>query len=94
MGRTTLINWEGLNAQMKDMAAGIAHVQVETRVSEGDPARTIVDTARQVAPVIIVIGNHGRTGLSRLLMGSVAEYVVRHAPCPVLTVKNPSCYAP
>jgi nucleotide-binding universal stress UspA family protein len=39
---------------------------------------------------IIVIGTHGRTGLTRLLMGSVAEAIVRRATCPVLTVKQPT----
>ena len=46
-------------------------------------------TQAEVGADIIVIGSHGRTGLSRLLMGSVAEHVVRKAGCPVLTVKSP-----
>ena len=52
------------------------------------PAReTIVDTATEEGADLIVIGTHGRTGLTRLVIGSVAERVVRIAPCPVLIVK-------
>lgn len=49
----------------------------------------IVDYAREAQIDLIVIGTHGRGGVSRLLMGSVAERVVRMAPCPVLTVRHP-----
>jgi nucleotide-binding universal stress UspA family protein len=56
----------------------------------GDPARAIVQTAEDEHADLIVMGTHGRTGLTRLLMGSVAEAVVRNAPCPVLTVKHPA----
>ncbi|MCI0361795.1 MAG: universal stress protein [Planctomycetaceae bacterium] len=54
----------------------------------GDPAEAIVQLADADHVDLIVMGTHGRTGLSRLLMGSVAEAVVRRAPCPVLTVKQ------
>jgi nucleotide-binding universal stress UspA family protein len=64
-------------------------ISIEHHLVEGDPATTIVREARQFAVDLIVMGMHGRTGLSRLLMGSVAEQVVRRAHCPVLTVKNP-----
>jgi universal stress protein A len=56
----------------------------------GDPAQAIVQTAEDEHADLIVMGTHGRTGLTRLLMGSVAEAVVRKAPCPVLTVKHPA----
>jgi universal stress protein A len=56
-------------------------------VVEGDPAAAILGAAREGNCDLIVMGTHGRTGLNRLLMGSVAEEVVRKAPCPVLTVK-------
>jgi nucleotide-binding universal stress UspA family protein len=52
-----------------------------------DPALAIVDFAKEIHADLIVIGTHGRTGVSRLLMGSVAEHVVRTAPCPVLVVR-------
>jgi nucleotide-binding universal stress UspA family protein len=48
---------------------------------------TICDTAREEAAEYIVIGTHGRTGLDRLMLGSIAERVVRTAPCPVVTVR-------
>lgn len=51
------------------------------------PAQAIVDHAKDIHADIIVLGTHGRTGVSRLLMGSVAETVVRTAPCPVLVVR-------
>jgi nucleotide-binding universal stress UspA family protein len=53
------------------------------------PAETIVSYARDAMIDFIIIGTHGRTGLSRLLLGSVAEHIVRLAPCPVLTVRQP-----
>ena len=54
----------------------------------GMPAATIVDYATATHAGLIVMGTHGRTGLAHLLMGSVAEQVVRTAPCPVLTVRQ------
>jgi nucleotide-binding universal stress UspA family protein len=56
---------------------------------EGDPAGEIVDYAREASIDLIVMGTHGRSGLERLLMGSVAEKVLREAPCSVLVVKLP-----
>jgi len=53
------------------------------------PAQTILAFAEQHQIDLIVLGTHGRTGLSRLFMGSVAQHVVRMAPCPVLTVRHP-----
>jgi nucleotide-binding universal stress UspA family protein len=53
------------------------------------PAEEIVKLATREHVDAIVLGTHGRSGLSRLLMGSVAESVVRNAPCPVVTVKQP-----
>jgi nucleotide-binding universal stress UspA family protein len=64
-------------------------VAVEYRLEEGDPATAIVQVAQEAGCDLIVMGTHGRTGLARLLMGSVAEKVVREAPCLVLTVKTP-----
>jgi nucleotide-binding universal stress UspA family protein len=63
--------------------------RVEHRLEEGDAAREILRVAREVAADLIVIGTHGRTGLPRLLLGSVAEQIVGAATCPVLTVKMP-----
>jgi nucleotide-binding universal stress UspA family protein len=60
---------------------------VETRVVTGAPARAIVATAQSDGCDVIVMGTHGRTGLSHMLLGSVAERVIRTAVCPVLTVR-------
>jgi nucleotide-binding universal stress UspA family protein len=67
-------------------------VCVEHMLEEGDAASEILRVARKVPCDLIVMGTHGRTGLGRLLMGSVAERVLRRAPCPVLAVK--SCATP
>jgi nucleotide-binding universal stress UspA family protein len=62
-------------------------VQFEHRLLLGDPASEIVRLAEEEHAEMIVMGTHGRTGLRRLLMGSVAEAVVRRATCPVLCLK-------
>jgi nucleotide-binding universal stress UspA family protein len=54
----------------------------------GSPAEAIIDYAGATGTSLIVMGTHGRTGLAHLLMGSVAEQVVRTAPCPVLTMRQ------
>ncbi|MDI6852740.1 MAG: universal stress protein [Deltaproteobacteria bacterium] len=59
----------------------------ECFTSQGPPARTIVAEAQKQGVNLIVMGSHGRTGLSRLLMGSVTERVIGLSPCPVLVVK-------
>lgn len=53
----------------------------------GDPARGIADQARKSRASMIIMGSHGRTGLKRLMLGSVAERTLRYARCPVLIVK-------
>ena len=60
----------------------------DAAVASGDPARAIVHVAQEHAVDLIVIGSHGRTGLPGLVLGSVAEKVIRHAPCAVLTIKE------
>jgi nucleotide-binding universal stress UspA family protein len=52
-------------------------------VKDGDPGRVIVDEAKEWGADVIVVGSHGHGALERLLMGSVAQYVVDHAPCSV-----------
>lgn len=64
-------------------------IVVEYRQAAGDPADIIPAIATEYPNGLIVMGTHGRTGLTRALMGSIAEAVVRHATCPVLTVKSP-----
>jgi len=59
----------------------------------GDPAAVIVDRAKAGQYDLLVLSTHGRTGLSHFLLGSVAERVVRTAPCPVLTVRSTAATA-
>jgi nucleotide-binding universal stress UspA family protein len=66
-----------------------ANIRAERRFQEGDPVTEILRVAQELHADLIVMGTHGRTGLRRLLMGSVAEQVVRKAACPVLTVTAP-----
>jgi universal stress protein A len=62
-------------------------ITITTEVRTGRPGRTIVDCARDRECDLVVVGSHGRTGVAHLIMGSVAEHVVRHAPCPVLVIR-------
>ena len=71
-------------AQAQTAGIAIAHSDCEL----GDPATIIVERARTGGYDLLVMGTHGRTGLSHALMGSVAEKVVRRAPCAVLTVRT------
>jgi len=64
-------------------------IRVEHRLAEGDPAEETLRLAEVLPCDLIVMGSHGRTGLARLLTGSVAEEVLRKAACPVLVVKTP-----
>jgi nucleotide-binding universal stress UspA family protein len=73
----------GLSALAAELGPGLA---IKTEVASGIPARRIVSYAQQHGIDLIVMGTHGRTGLSRALLGSVTEAVVRRAPCRVLTV--------
>jgi nucleotide-binding universal stress UspA family protein len=66
-------------------AAGVA---VETAVERGGPVETILDYAERVDADLLVMGTHGRSGLDRVLLGSVTESVVRRSDRPVLTVRR------
>jgi nucleotide-binding universal stress UspA family protein len=65
------------------------HTSTTWLLLDGNPLGLIVEAAQAHEVDLIVMGTHGRTGLAHLLLGSVAEAVVRKAPCPVLTVKHP-----
>lgn len=87
---------EATTPAQNELAKLLAHVvpsdesvTYEHRLLLGDPAPEIVQLAKEENADLIVMGTHGRTGLSRLLMGSVAEHVVRRAACPVLTIRQP-----
>lgn len=73
--------------EWKKQAEARADVKVVSMVVVGAPAPKIVDFARKDVCDLLVVGTHGHTALLSLLMGSVAEQVVRAAPCPVLTVR-------
>ncbi len=64
-------------------------ITVAPEIGEGKPFVEIIKAAKNYHADLIVMGTHGRTGLQSMLIGSVAEKVVRKAPCPVLTVKHP-----
>jgi universal stress protein A len=70
-----------------------SQMDVARRVVVGIPYRKIVDVAEEEKIDLIVMTTHGRTGLSHLMMGSVAEKIVRTAPCPVLTIRPTSVTA-
>jgi len=76
-------------ARLEKVVPTVAHVRYEHRFLSGIADEEILALAEKEGVDLIVIGSHGRTGLSRLLLGSVAEAVVRRATCPVLTVKQP-----
>jgi universal stress protein A len=83
-----------LRDQLEGLHIPIPGLRVERRFEEGDPPAEILRVADEIGADLIVLGTHGRTGLGRLLMGSVAERVMRKATCPVLTVKTPFEEAP
>jgi nucleotide-binding universal stress UspA family protein len=78
--------WRSQLEQIRPLNAGIP---VQHVLLEGNPADEILRHATEARSDLIVLGTHGRTGLERLLMGSVAEKVLRGAPCSVLVVKMP-----
>lgn len=86
---------EGLQEQMAKLKPAGSTVPVERLLREGGGAvEVILATEKSRRCDVIVMGTHGRRGLGRLLLGSVAEAVLRQAPCPVLTVRAPEPAAP
>ena len=63
------------------------NIEVDEKIISGGPVKTIVEESKNYD--LIVMGTLGRTGFSKLMMGSVAERVIRYAKCPVLVVKSP-----
>jgi universal stress protein A len=79
-----------VRAQVEERLATLAHVSspaAQSLVRVGQPYFEIAAAARELEVDLIIIATHGRTGLKHVLLGSTAERVVRHAPCPVLTVR-------
>ncbi len=83
------INWESFRQRLGERYAADPTIPVEHLVVEGHPADEICRLAGDYHADVIVIGTHGRTGIPRLIMGSIAEQVLRRAPCPVVTIKHP-----
>lgn len=84
-------HWRG---QLEQVRPGNPAIPVEHVLLDGDPAAEIARYAADAGVDVIVIGTHGRTGVDRLVMGSVAERVMREAPCSVLVVKLPKGTTP
>lgn len=78
-----------LEKRLSHLVPADSGVPVETLLIEGNAAREILRVAEKHQCSVIVLGTHGRTGLSRVLLGSVAEEVIRHSAIPVLTLKTP-----
>lgn len=74
------------NEEMRRLAATIPGARGMIR--EGTPRSVILEAARETGAQLIVMGTHGRTGLTHVFFGSVAEHVVRHSHVPVLTVRQ------
>jgi len=77
-----------IRRMLKEVVPTRSDVKFEHRLVTGDPPSAVVRLAEEENVDLIVMGTHGRTGLGRLLMGSVAEAIVRRASCPVLTYKH------
>lgn len=75
--------------QLDALTAARPAVKIEALLRTGDARTEILRVATQVGAELIVLGTHGRRGLSRALLGSVAEYVLRHGHCPVLITRQP-----
>jgi nucleotide-binding universal stress UspA family protein len=75
--------------QLSKLQAPDPTVELVKRLEVGDPVQEIVRVGKEVGADMIVQGTHGRSGLSRLLLGSTAEHVLRLAECPVISVKQP-----
>lgn len=81
---------DAARAHLDELATQLLPDQLrgQTVVREGNPAAEVVAAAKALTADLIVLSNTGRSGLSRVLLGSTAERIVRHAPCPVLTVRR------
>jgi nucleotide-binding universal stress UspA family protein len=81
---------EKLMAQTAEILQTAGFQNVHTRVVEGEPRMGILEVASEWRPDCIVLGSHGRKGLQKLLLGSVAQSVAQHASCSVFIVRVPS----
>lgn len=79
---------ERILKMLEDVKPADPAVPYTHRLTMGDPAGEVVRIATDEHAEMIILGTHGRTGMTRLLMGSVAEAIVRRAPCPVLVYRE------
>lgn len=80
---------DSLHRRLSGLVDADSGIPVETILVEGSAPREILHVAEEQQVDLIVLGTHGRTGVARVLLGSVAENVIRHSSLPVLTVKTP-----
>jgi universal stress protein A len=80
---------QDLQEMLRRVAPSHPDLKVYCLLRDGDPATVIGQVVRERHCDLVVIGTHGRTGLDHLLMGSIAEGIIRCCPCPVLVVKYP-----
>ncbi len=82
---------ERLNEQLQEFSRSVdtKGVSIDVHLLDGVPYVEITHAARELKADLVVIGTHGRTGLAHLLLGSVAERVVRTCEAPVLTIRSP-----
>jgi universal stress protein A len=80
--------WKETEGFVREHKGNRAGVTVEVEVREGEPVQEILKAVKEEGIDLIVIGTHGKKGPAHTLMGSVAEKIVRHASCPVLTVTH------
>lgn len=71
---------------LKDIKEKHPDINIKVVVFLGDPKQDIIEYAIESKATIIVVGTHGRTGVQHLVMGSTAEYIIRHSPIPVLVI--------
>jgi universal stress protein A len=83
-----------LAAMLAQLRPSDPAVPFERRMLVGEPAHAIIKLARDENADLIVMGSHGRAGFGRVLLGSIAELIVRRATCPVLVVKHPQIAPP
>ena len=83
-----LVRIVSAEAEQEMQALGVRFPNARTIVKEGVPRLIILEVAKAEGADLIVMGTHGRTGLSHVFFGSVAEYVVRHSRVPVLTARQ------
>jgi nucleotide-binding universal stress UspA family protein len=86
-----VVSQDELRKRLSEVVVTDPNVPCERRVETGNPTDEIVRMATEENVDFIVLGTHGRRGLTRLLLGSIAEAVMRQAPCPVISVReNPN----